>query len=493
MPKATTEEDKLLGYLKRRLFGRSNEYKSLVDAVISAALKDPDGYSGRYLSRVLIDPNLIKNISAIQLQEETADADFEAYRIQKGLTASQKKSWPDIGNQHRLLNYSGRGWGKTALSAALIAYYCHILKAPALYLNKTASNAQNQLFPPLLDVLDDCNIDYTINKSEGTVNFKSGGKLYVGGHNDKASSDVWRGFEFALVILDEAFFHKGNIKYLIEDIVEPRMGKFPENLIVVTSTPPRAKVKYYESMLATWPSISYTMKDNEYMKNSWQLYDEKAVLNTNTIRREWMGLWEHDYSAIVWHKNESYPQPEHINYIGVGVDWGINDPTVCVILGGDLLSKKVWELYSVSSDSLPAEQRANFSVSNQIDMVKDAYNRALEFKKQFGVKEDVVVVTDTDEKTISRELQLKHGIPTQGAWKTDMVGQCRKLDDWLRTNRLFLLPDGPCSEDADKTVWKRDPQDDSLLSVIDDDVYHPNAMHALRYVGGHFQWRFQEL
>ena len=414
-------------------------------------------------------------------QAQEKDKDFEMWRLMKNLTPTQQASWPAKG-QHQLLNASGRGWGKTVMNAALLLYYASFKCEPTLYLNKTHSSAMGQIWQPLLDLMDACAIKPTkIDKSTGYIEFtKNGigtGSIRLGGHDNKSASDSYRGWEFALAILDEGFYHKGNIKYLIEDILEPRMGKFNDHLMVVSCSPPRSHKSYFEHMRETWPTISYNMRDNPHMSNSWALFDEKKRLNTNTIRREWLGIWEIDTESVIWNRNKEYTEPEHTDYIVIGVDYGYNDPTAVVLLAGDKKSKRIWEIESVSQSHL--------IVSQQIDLIKSFHEKAkvLADKRSIPHK-NIFIVTDTDEKSISRELSVVHDLPVQTAWKVDKINQIRKMDDWLRCGRLFVRTEGPVAEDMDASVWKRD-DDDNIIDQIDEDVHHANAAHALRYALGH--------
>jgi hypothetical protein len=50
----------------------------------------------------------------------------------------------------------------------------------------------------------------------------------------------------------------------------------------------------------------------------------------------------------------------------------------------------------------------------------------------------------------------------------------------MRTGRCLIPEDGILREEADRTVWKRN-DDGQVLFEIDDLVFHPNALHALRY------------
>ena len=409
-----------------------------------------------------------------QVQEK--DKDFELWRLMKHLTPSQQAAWPHDG-QHRLLNYAGRGWGKTNLNAALLLYFSYYQGLPVLYLNKSFTNAFLQIWGPLNDLMNSAMISPTkSDKATGLIEFaKNGvgtGTIIIAGHDDKSASDKWRGYEFALVVIDECFYHRANIKYLIEDVLEPRMGKFPNHLITASCSPPRSKVKYYELMLETWPTINGTMRDNPHMINSWALFDEKVKLDTNTTRREWQGLWEVDEESLIWHPRE-WVEPENINHLCMGLDWGF-DSTNIVIVGSDSIGKKSWVLDEFKQPGL--------LVSEQIAVIKEKYELMKRLASDYRVTRYLSIQSDTNEKPVAQELIINHKLPIETAFnKLNKKYSVRKLDDWFRHDQLFVKNDSYCREECNAAVWVRDKENDTLVEEVDDEVFHPQIMDALRY------------
>jgi hypothetical protein len=55
-----------------------------------------------------------------------------------------------------------------------------------------------------------------------------------------------------------------------------------------------------------------------------------------------------------------------------------------------------------------------------------------------------------------------------------------KIRDLLRTGGLLIPAGGKTEEECIKTILKRDPQGNIMLD-IDDKVYHPDLLPALRY------------
>ena len=409
-------------------------------------------------------------------QTQEKDKDFELWRLMKHLTPAQQAAWPHK-DQHRLLNYAGRGWGKTNLNAALLLYYSYFLGLPTLYLNKSFTNAFQQIWAPLNDLMKSSGItatksDMTTGIMEFVKNGVGTGSIRIAGHDNKSASDIWRGYEFALVIIDECFYHRASIRYLIEDVLEPRMGKFSNYLINASCSPPRSKVKYFELMRETWPAIKGNMRDNPHMINSWGLFDEKIKLNTNTTRREYAGLWEVDEESLIWHP-QPWTEPENINHICMGLDWGF-DSTNMVIIGSDSIGKKSWVLDEF--------KQSGMLVSEQITAIKEKYELMKKFAADYRVTKYLSIQCDTNEKPVAQELYINHRLPIETAFnKHNKKYSVRKLDDWFRHGQLFVKEGSHCREECDAAVWVRDKETDTLIEEVDDEVFHPQIMDALRY------------
>jgi len=394
----------------------------------------------------------------------------------KNLTPAQQQAWP-VRNQHYLLNCAGRGWGKTMHNAALLVEYAYYRSRPTLYINKTFNNAMDQIWGDLGELLGNTLITPSkMDKSKGYMEFSRNGlpsgSIKIGGLDSKPAADVYRGYEYALAILDEAFYLKGDLKYFIEDVLEPRMGKFEDRLIVASCSPPRAKRAYFEAMRVSWPIVSGNMRDNPHMQSSWGLFEEKKALNTNTARREWLGIWEYDEDALIWHPCD-WTEPEHVTGIVCGLDWGF-DSTNFVIVGFDRPSGRAWVLDEF--------KKPGMMVSEQVEMVKRKLTLARELAVKHGVKGRVSIQCDTNEKAVSQELYMTHRLPIETAFnKQNKRHSIRKMDDWFRTGKLYIPEAGPCRDECMEAVWKREAETDAIIDEVDDAVFHPQIMDALRY------------
>ena len=66
------------------------------------------------------------------------------------------------------------------------------------------------------------------------------------------------------------------------------------------------------------------------------------------------------------------------------------------------------------------------------------------------------------------------------AHKTDKIIMQDKIAELMRTGSLLLIKDGKTADECDKTVLKRGPNG-QVYPEIDDRIYHPDLLPALRY------------
>ena len=96
---------------------------------------------------------------------------------------------------------------------------------------------------------------------------------------------------------------------------------------------------------------------------------------------------------------------------------------------------------------------------------------------------------DSNEKNLNWSLSQEHHIPdVYTAYKYDKEASISQLAEMMRTEVLFIPKGGPCEDEAQSVVYKRDPDTDVILNEIDDDTFHPDILDALRYASRQFVW-----
>lgn len=63
----------------------------------------------------------------------------------------------------------------------------------------------------------------------------------------------------------------------------------------------------------------------------------------------------------------------------------------------------------------------------------------------------------------------------------------QQLSDWCRTGRIQIPEKQTLEDEFERTVYKRDEQD-NILPEIDDDLFHPDALDALLYASRQYAY-----
>jgi hypothetical protein len=93
--------------------------------------------------------------------------------------------------------------------------------------------------------------------------------------------------------------------------------------------------------------------------------------------------------------------------------------------------------------------------------------------------ETAIYVDSAAAKTIG-DLQTIYGLPATGAYKMEKRMGVENLQEDVRTGRLKVKEGGIFADEALKTVFRRDEQD-NLTREIDDETYHPDLLDAVLY------------
>ena len=89
-------------------------------------------------------------------------------------------------------------------------------------------------------------------------------------------------------------------------------------------------------------------------------------------------------------------------------------------------------------------------------------------------------VADTSDQSISQDM-WRQGVCIQNCYKSDERLQWSKLKERLATGDLLIEEGGTIDDECGKTVWKYDEEKKQVIYEIDDDVYHPESLDALKY------------
>lgn len=203
-------------------------------------------------------------------------------------------------------------------------------------------------------------------------------EIWLAGCKDSVEIEKFRGMKFRRAAIDEGASYGEFIRQLVEDVLEPALIDLNGEICII-GTPGVSPTGYFFEITtgagkgagtaAKWSTHSWTIKQNPYIQlndvhhsrradevKSAEEYDYRnsratayleRKLKENrwtpdnpTYRREWLGEWVLDGSAIV------FPYNDHINacsiadmpgsdedrwVTGIGVDVGYNDPSAFTV------------------------------------------------------------------------------------------------------------------------------------------------------------------
>ena len=481
----------------------TNWYKRFIDALMDDALKNPNGRCGQLLASTLFNESTLSKLGTEASKAKDDQEEYRIYQLRQTLYKEQQEVFDNQIDRNIIVICSRRA-GKTELNARKLIKTALRRNSPCLYLNKTFANAIDQMYDLVTELAG--KLDFAIassSKVDGMIKFTNGSTIKFGGINDIAAIDKYRGFKFRLVIVDEVG-HIKNGQYLIDEVLEPATSDFTDSQMVFTGTPPRVKnfaTRLWHSKIRKY---HWTAIVNPFIHDFQEFIDrkckEKGITKDDPfIQREYYGNMDaYDTDAVVWKGYKVYKLADlmsnkveiNANQLGhiifhptaayIGVDWGGTDNNAIVSILVDEIGKHAF-VYDIWVD-----KKTGLEVI-KAEILK-AHNNAISRLQEYGLDDAgkrVHIVTDTNMVEFCVDLCNMH-LPVEKAKKYDMMTSVEDMGALLRTGKV-LVPDTWTEEDNmlihdfKNTVYKRDEETDDLMPVIDDDSYHPDAAHALRY------------
>jgi hypothetical protein len=472
-------------------------YEQFIDTFLADAKADPNGKCGQLLASSMFSSELLSKLDAETEKAMARDQAFSRYRLHSTLFKEQKQVIEDTASKNICIICSRRA-GKTEEAARSLVDTCIEPKSPTCYINLTFANAVNQLFDLCTDSANLIGLNIVrSSKSDGYIEFANGSSIMFRGNSNVAEREKIRGYKFKKVIIDEIQSQNG-VKYLIDDILTPAMGDYENSQLIVQGTPPRIKGTFVEDAYTTenngWTKYHWTAAQNPFMPNWETTLDDicrrKGLTRDDPfIQREFMGIIAYDTEAMVYKDYKTYegeiPRTFVPTNIVIGVDFGFSDNNAVITLAYNKDTKKAY---------VTEERKFNHSsVSEIVNVVRESVEHAKKFLLEYNNKgadfNNIMIVTDTNEKSIAFELNQTYGLPAYCAYKYDKDYGISKLAEWCRTATILVPKGGVMEDEFEKTVYKRD-DNDNITTEIDDQQFHPDAADALLYASRQMAYDF---
>ena len=460
-------------------------YQTFLNNYLKQALKDPNGRPASTVASMIFTPDVLTALDASHEREMANDINFALYKLNEDYFQEQRDVLVEINHSKKILVCCSRRAGKSYFCAGAIVKSA--LKNPGsriIYINLTFKNAVKQIWDNVIKASEETGLQIDkSSKNDGEIEWVNGSSLRIKGNSNNAEADTLRGeSKVSLVVIDEAF-HQKNMEYAINEVIMPFLADLGDKAtILCTGTPPRIPHTYMEKLWSndkTWRHYHWTAENNPHIPDFEKFIEEVCEAKGLTkdapfIQREYYGvIGAYDTEAMVFKNYQTYtelPTSFTANRIAIGCDWGFSDYNSIITVAYNTQSGEAYVI---------EEKKFNkATVSEIITEVKRSYEAA---KNRFGI-DDIQILCDTNEQSITYELYANQHLPAYNAYKYDKASAIAQLSDWLRSGKIKVnANDIYLKDEFERTLYKRDEDDDSILPEIDDDIFHPDAIMALLY------------
>ena len=471
--------------------------EAFIEQMLAEARKEPSGPLGQLVAKQIMQEDILSKLDAETDKALAKDVDFLEYRLMKLLYDKQREVFLDD-MIHKKILIGSRRLGKTTLATRLMVKDCIRPNRHALFIGLKFETAINLAFDETVRVAESVGLVITKkSKNDGNIEFTNGSKITFKGNYTVRDQDTnFQGDHYSLVVIDEVQSQK-NVQHLIDDLLRPAMADYPDSTMLLTGTPPRIKGTYAEKIwkeFKGWKHYSWTMADNPFIINENHTVEsiiedickEKGITpDTPFIKREYFGSWEYDLESMVFKDYQKYkeiPATFIPTDIAIGTDYGFSDYNSIIALA-----------YNRTTSQAYVINERKFNKATVTDII-NACKEVFEFCKKFAIERNsnfdfakLAFYCDTSDQSITYELNTNYKIPAYNCYKYDKKMAIAQLADWCRTGKIMIPEDGILQDEFERTVYKRDEQD-NITSEIDDDLFHPDATDALLYASRQYAY-----
>ena len=455
----------------------------LIEKNFNSLMKKADAIQTSERALVMMD-KLVKETQDYLNSKNKTDVDYTEYLINRKCTPWQKEYFTD--QAKRIANQSGRRSGKTYGNALKAVKHCLEgfdviggVQKPrkAVIVGLTKEKTQEQYWNLIKDTITECHINTEkIDNSSLIITFSSGATLRLSGNNSKAEREKLRGDEYSLIIIDEAQSQQG-LRYMMDSIFEP-IAYARDSQIILSGTGALILGSYWQEITdgekaAKWRHYHVTMRDNPTVADPdnvlQKVLEDKGWTDDDPeYVREYLGQNSYDSTRTVIPNRKYFDKlPNAIwEKCIIGLDYGFEDCNAFVpVLVDNTGRRYVTNVFKGN----------HMSASDIVRKAKEitAWAQSLKIPK-------ILFIADTNDQSISQDI-YREGIKIVNAYKVDERLQWSKLKEHLSNGTIQIEKDKEIDWECARTVWKYDEDAKKVVYEIDDDIFHPDALDALRY------------
>lgn len=345
---------------------------------------------------------------------------------------------------------AGRRGGKSHLFTAwLVDGWQNYPNETSVFIAQTAGHAYRILWRSLLRFEQQYKLGLKLNEAKLTATFPNGYQIWLTGCSTWREVEKLRGPRYRRVAIDEAGSVPAEIlEYLVEDVLDPALMDLDGEL-ALSGTPGVIPKGYFferttgigeQGAVVQWPTFEFTCLDNPHVKG--RAYLNKKLKENGwsedhpTFRREYLGQWVIDTTAIVYpfvaNRNgfliADLPTDRGKTRTVISVDLGWHDDTAIIVSSShrghpDVWYRSAWKMPNLLPGRIAAE---------------------IERRRQplilAGESVEIVVDTAGGGKTIAEELKQRYGLPFQAAEKRDKKAGIELLRGGLLEGLVHVDP-----------------------------------------------------
>ena len=414
------------------------------------------------------------------------------------------------GNGTKLICCSRRA-GKTHLLVAILII--EALRRPnttCIYIGETMELSEGLIDKAANDIIEACHLKDSKGKRFNWKRIDNGSRILVRGLSNTKDPDQIRGNSAKVIVIDEFFHLKGELlQYLYDQVLQPMQMDYADDYkFICAGTPPSIKHTFGEYAWRNWDvaKFSWTWRDNphpvdvkareEYVENI--LREKGLTWETAFARREYNGEWAYDDDLVLYPEYHTYNPREflpqmHVDMVLFGIDYGVGDNDTLIGIAWDAAESRGYVFWEDKFNRLDIKDQTISQLQYLRGQVKAAWRQALDFFKElspFEANKRILWDADDSDQHLTDDMNINVRLTEEGyqdlrlniqnAHKTEKVIMQDKIKDLLRTAGLLLIENGKTAEECDKTVLKRGPNGE-VLPEIDNKVYHPDLLPAMRY------------
>lgn len=417
--------------------------------------------------------------------KSAADTDYTKYLLDRNLMPWQREVLKDPA--HYILLLAGRRAGKTYEIASQMIDHClkgydeyNGVRKPreAIYIGLTKEKAAEIIWNILKNTIEKVRIPVSkINNSKYRIEFSNGAAIQILGNGSKDEREKIRGFDSSMYVIDECQSQVG-LLYILETIIGP-IVRGRNGIIMLSGTGPLSAGTYWESCILsdTWSKHTATMKDNitipDYehaLENT--LKEHNWTPDNITFRREYLGEIAYDTNRLV------YPSRYYWNDLPtttwkecyIGVDWGYVHTTAFAPIIIDN-NNNMYLVNEFKQAGMSSEAKVN-KAKELNEFIHSKYN--IPYDK-------IKMICDNNEPGTARDIYNAGITNIQGAYKQNQLYQIGLVRDALESEGVRIRKGGYFDQECDSMVWKWNPEKNSVIYELDDNVYHGDICDAVQY------------